>query len=175
MFDDSPKYYAPYEASVGSLWHLDLGPQDGSVVESGYEHVVDGGYQSHYFTVSTIETLTDFEHPVAGNRRWGIFADPDQPGEYCFYTMGVDRIWDDWFVLGDVLNQYALSQFSGFDQADKLWGSLQSKMASFIIDHGGHAEYYSKPSIIARPKWNDVSDYLKGSFDFAELKRRLGC
>lgn len=91
VFDDSPKYYAPYDASVGSLWHLVLGPYpglDGSVVESGYNHVVNGNYQSHYFTVSTMETVTDFEHPVAGNRRWGIFSDPDHPGEFNFYTMG---------------------------------------------------------------------------------------
>ena len=147
----NPLLFACEAASVGSLWHLDLGPQDGSVVESGYEHVVDGGYQSHYFTVSTMETLTDFEHPVAGNRRWGIFADPDHPGEYCFYTMGVDRIWDDWFSIGDWLNHNLNGELTGFQKADQLWQSLQSKMANFVIDNGGHAEYYSDHSITARP------------------------
>lgn len=75
IFDDSPKYYAPYEASVGSLWHLVLGgipTTDGSVVGSGYTRINQSGYQSHYFTISTLETITDFEHPLAGNRRWGF-------------------------------------------------------------------------------------------------------
>lgn len=26
-----------------------------------------------------METIKDFEHPVAENRRWGIFSDPDHP------------------------------------------------------------------------------------------------
>ena len=39
----------------------------------------------------------------------------------------------------------------------------------------GQAEFYSQRSIIARPKWSDVEDYLKGIIDFAELKAKLGC
>ncbi|HRN72744.1 MAG TPA: hypothetical protein PLM81_06430 [Ginsengibacter sp.] len=175
IFNDSLKFLAPYDSSIGSLWHLDLGAQEGSVVESGYNHIVDSNYQSHYFTISTIETVTDFEHPVAGNRRWGLFSDSRHQGEFTFYTIGVDRIWDNWFVLGDFVNQYVLGNLSGFQRADQLWSSLQSKMALFIIDHGGHAEYYSPPSIIARPKWKDVADYLKGTIDFLALKQKLGC
>lgn len=52
----------------------------------------------------------DFEHPVAGNRRFGIYSDPDRPGEFVFYTMGVDRIWDRGFDLFPMVrvrtNQY---------------------------------------------------------------------
>lgn len=147
---------------------------DGSVVEAGYNHVVDGSYQSHYFTVSTMETITDFEHPVAGNRRWGIFSDPDHLGEFDFYTMGVDRIWDQAFSFGDWVKERATKK-SGFDDADKLWSSLQSKMIKFISDNGGSASFYSTPKIVARPKWNDVEDYLKGCIDFPALKLKLGC
>lgn len=175
IFNDAQKCSAPYEASVGALWHLNLGGTDGSVVESGYENIVDGTYQSHYFTFTTMETITDFEHPVAGNRRWGIFSDPDRPGEFAFYTMGVDRVWDNWFVLGDIINRYALGDYSGFEKADQLWSSLQSKMAQFIVDNGGHAEYYSNRSIKARPKWKEVDKFLMGQFDYLELKRRPGC
>lgn len=50
-----------------------------------------------------LETVIDFEYPVAGNRCWGIFSDPDHPGEFVFYTMRVDRIWDGSFSFGDWL------------------------------------------------------------------------
>jgi len=125
LFIDTAKYFAPYEASVGSLWHLVLGWQpglDGSVIESGYTRYNSSGYQSNYFTVSTMETPLDFEHPVAGNRRFGIYSDPDHPGEFVFYTMGVDRIWDGGFNLGNNFKEL-ITKESGFDDADDLWSS----------------------------------------------------
>lgn len=121
-----------------------------------------------------METPLDFEHPVAGNRRWGIFSDPDNPGEFNFYTMGVDRIWDASFYLGDLIYKLTTKQ-SGFDKADKLWSSLQTKMIQFISDNGGSATYYSKKKIVARPKWNLVESNLRGETDFITLKGILGC
>jgi len=171
LFIDTAKYLAPYEASVGSLWHLDLGPlpgADGSVIESGYMRYNSGGYQSNYFTVSTMETPLDFEHPVGGNRRFGIYSDPDHPGEFVFYTMGVDRAWDWVFDVGN-------KPLRGFESADSLWTSLQNGMVNFIGDHGGVSSFYSNHNTIARPKWNDVEDYLMGTINFIELKTRLGC
>ena len=171
LFIDTIKYLAPYEASVGSLWHLDLGSlpgADGSVIESGYTRYNSGGYQTNYFTVSTMETPLDFEHPVAGNRRFGIYSDPDHPGEYVFYTMGVDRAWDWIFDGGN-------EPFGGFKRADSLWSSLQAGMIQFIQDHSGTASLYSSRNAIARPRWDDVEEYFKGNIDFPELKRRLGC
>lgn len=176
-FNDAAKYHAPYEASVGSLWHLKLGNgsgADGSVIESGYKRYNSAGYQMNYFTVSTMETPLDFEHPVAGNRRFGIYSDPDHPGEYVFYTMGVDRIWDRVFDFGDWLREQVFKK-TGFQDADSLWTSLQKGMIKFIQDQHGVASFYSNHQTIARPKWNDVEDYLKGNIDFPELKRRLGC
>lgn len=143
-------------------------------MESGYTRINQSGYQSHYFTISTLETITDFEHPLAGNRRWGIFSDSDHPGEFNFYTMGVDRIWDQAFSFGNWVKEHATKK-SGFDDADKLWSSLQQKMIQFIIDNGGQAGFYSKPRIIARPKWNQVERYLKGEIKFMALKEILGC
>ena len=171
LFIDTAKYLAPYEASIGSLWHLVLGNlpgADGSVIESGYTRYNSGGYQTNYFTVSTMQTPLDFEHPVAGNRRFGIYSDPDHPGEYVFYTMGVDRAWDLIFDKGNSL-------FKGFRSADSLWKSLQNGMIQFIQNHNGNATFYSNHNTIARPHWSDVEEYLKGNIDFMELKRRLGC
>ena len=177
LFIDTAKYLAPYEGSIGTLWHLDPGSlpgADGSVIESGYTQYNSSGYQSNYFTVSTMETPLDFEHPVAGNRRFGIYSDPDHPGEFVFYTMGVDRIWDDTFAFGNWFGGRATKE-SGFDAADDLWSSLQEGMIQFIQGNEGTSSYYSNHNSIARPKWKDVEKYLKEDFDFIELKRRLRC
>lgn len=172
-FNDVQKYIAPYEESVGTLWSLKLGGWnkpgiDGSVIESGYSRYNSGGYQTHNFTFSTMTTPLDFNHPVSGNRRFGIYSDPDHPGEFVFYTMGVDRTSDWFFDVGNNMTK-------GFESADSLWTSLQNGMAKFINDNTGTASFYSKAQIIARPKWDEVKEYLKGNIDFLELKRRLGC
>ena len=111
---------------------------------------------------------------VAGNRRFGIYSDPDHSGEYVFYTMGVDRAWDGTFNLGNIIFKLATKQ-SGFDKADELWSSLQSKMIQFIEHNGGSATHYSKQKIIARPKWVQVERYLKCEINFTTLKSMLGC
>lgn len=178
-FNDVQKYIAPFEESIGTLWSLKLGPEyvpgiDGSVIESGYSRYNSGGYETDYFTFSIMTTPLDFGHPVSSNRRFGIYSDPDHPGEFDFYTMGVDRIWDGTFAFGNWLKEKATKQ-NGFDEADKLWTSLQTKMIKFITDNGGSATYYSRPRIIARPKWDQVERFLKGEISFVTLKAILGC
>ncbi len=69
-----------------------------------------------------METPLNFEHPVSGNRRFGIYSDPDHPGEFVFYTMEVDRIWDGAFNFGDWLRELVVKK-TGFDDADNLWSS----------------------------------------------------
>ncbi len=115
-----------------------------------------------------MQTTLDLEHPVAGNRRFGIYSDPDHPGEFVFYTMGVDRAWDWIFDAGN-------KPLQGFESADSLWTSLQNGMIQFIKNNGGSASFYSNKNTIARPHWSDVEDFLMGKIDFPELKRRLGC
>lgn len=81
--------------------------------------------------------------------------------------MGVDRAWDWIFNAGN-------KPLNGVESADSLWTSLQDGMIQFIQNHGGLATFYSNHNTIARPKWSDVEEYLKGNIDFPELKRRLG-
>lgn len=126
------------------------------------------------FRVYTTETPLDFEHPVGGNRRFGIYSDPNHPGEFVFYTMGVDRIWDGTFAFGNWLKEQVTKE-SGFDAADPLWSSLQNGIIQFIQKKSGAASLYSKHNTIARPHWADVEEYLKDNIDFPELNRRLGC
>ena len=110
---------------------------------------------------------------VAGNRRFGIYSDPDHSGEYVFYTMGVDRIWDGTFSFVNWLKEQVTTD--GFEDADILWSSMQEGMIQYIHDNGGAASYYSNHNSVARPKWTDVEEYLKGHINFVELKGRLGC
>jgi len=166
-FNDITKFNSAYESSLGALVHIKM-LNDGSVILSDYNNNNTSGSEKHRFKFSTIETPLDYEHPVAGNREFGIYEDPTRPGEFTFYTMGVDRTWDITFASGNWTG-------AGFRSADKLWSNVQDKMIMFIKANGGQAEFYSQKSIIARPKWDDVKDYLYGNIDFATLKQRLGC
>ena len=64
----------------------------GTVVESGYTDQFDPVTNSIYdrFTFSTMHTPNDGDHPVSGNRRFGIYNDPN--GGYTFYVGGLDGI-----------------------------------------------------------------------------------
>jgi len=54
-----------------------------------------------------------FEQSIAAKRRFRSYSEPDHPGEYVFYTMGVDRAWD---LIFDKGNNF----ISGFAKADSL-------------------------------------------------------
>jgi len=113
-------------------------------------------------------TPMDINHPVSGNREFGIYNDQTRPGEFTFYTMGVDRTSDLMFRLLNSNNQV-------FDGGDALWSNIQKNMIQFIINNGGQAETYTPIQIIARPKYEDVKRFLRGEIDFPTLKTLLGC
>lgn len=178
QFDDCTKWNQPSGNSLGALNHIYIpGPSagpigtsnSGSVMISDYQHINNTtNSEQHYFKFSTLETPFDYEHPVAGNREFGIFSNSNTPGQYTFYTMGVDRIWDWITEFGNISNY-------GFIKADELWTNIQQNMITYISNNGGVATNYAQPKIVARPKWNDVKEFLLGHIDIAELKRRLGC
>ncbi|NNU33808.1 hypothetical protein HK413_06020 [Mucilaginibacter sp. S1162] len=110
----------------------------------------------------------DFNHPVSGNREFGVYPDPNNPGSYTFYTMGVDRT-SDWFF--STINTFN----TVFNGADQLWTAMQGNMINYINTHGGHAQYYGRKNYIARPNYNLVKDYLNGKISLAQLKSKIGC
>jgi hypothetical protein len=171
-FYDTARLNAFGVNSIGALIHIHM-TNDGSVIESDYYHNNTPGSEKHRFTFTTMATPLDFSHPVAGNREFGVYrsTDPLHPNEFVFYTMGVDRTSDWVFDLGN-------SMLNGFAKADQLWNSVQKNMINFINkpSSGGQAQYYGPPaSVKARPKWDDVKDYLKGLITWETLKQRLGC
>jgi len=111
----------------------------------------------------------DDNHPVSGNREFGIYNDPSRPGEYTFYTMGVDRISDWMFNLMNVPRNTI------FNGGDELWSNMQKNIVNYINHNGGRATYYSPSKITVYPQWENVKEYLYGRISFLELKKRIGC
>lgn len=66
---------------------------------------------------------------VTCNQNWGMFSNPNNQGEFIFYTIGVYniRIWNGSFSLGNSVKKFTTKQ-SGFDDVDNLWSSLQNGM-----------------------------------------------
>jgi hypothetical protein len=167
-------YNQPYQNSIGAVVNItdQMIPVvlhvSAAVIVSDYYISGVVGNEKARFKFATITAPVNGTHPVSGNREFGIFADTSHPGEYAFYTMGVDRVTD---ILGTIASATNL----GYERADKLWTRIQEQMAAFIIANGGEATFYTPKNIKARPKWDDVEQFLKGEIDFNELKRRLGC
>jgi hypothetical protein len=164
--DDTGKWNQQGKESIGAFVHIHL-LDDGTVVESDYQ----SNSNSAYFTFSTMISPMDGIHPVSGNRRFGVYADPNRPGEFTFYTMGVDRT-SDW--VRDIANTSIFGQ-QGFKAADALWSDIQKNMINKIKADGGQAQYYSEPNYIARPDYITVKDFLDGKISIEELKRKIGC
>jgi hypothetical protein len=141
--------------------------KNGSVIISKYTSSTD----NCQMIASTLNTPLDGNHPVSGNRSWGITQDSN--GGYNFYTSGVDRITTNLFEIGDNLASSLSS--SGFEKADILWRSLQTKMMMFINANGGNATYYSNNETILRPYWFTIKQYLRNEISLEQLRNLLGC
>jgi len=168
-FADTGRWYSPYESSAGAIVHLDIAGNDGSVILSRYRNQIGttGNYENHNFIFSTLNSPLDFSHPVAGNREFGIYNTPDNPNQYFFYTMGVDRI----------NNRYLDLFFSRtvFNGGDSLWTNAQREMIEFINQNGGSASLGNPLNIKARIDYSVIEMFLRKDIDFETLKLRLGC
>jgi len=154
--------FKPYDPASGKLWKsqkpidsvisIKLLQLFGKSVEKGSVVVSDSS--SDYWIFSTVRTSKDGWHPVSGNRQFGIEKGKGSKN-YVFYTKGADRVTT--FV-----DQTGQSLFSAvFSSADKLWVSMQKKIADYINANGGDAVVSTKTS--NRYKWDSVkkSPYFK--------------
>lgn len=89
-FADTARWNAFYDASVGAIVHIDISFNDGSVILSRYRNQIsiNSNYENHNFMFSTLNSPLDFDHPVAGNREFGIYNTVDNLNRYFFYAMG---------------------------------------------------------------------------------------
>lgn len=137
---------------TGAIIGIDIpGPNNGSVIVS----------QSNPtgWTFTTINDPRYQDHPVSGNRDFGYEQNSD--GSYTFFTRGVDRITN-W----DISLIQAVTQFP-FNQADALWMSFQSKIATFINLNQGNAVVNAP--VKHRPDWALVKQVINGQKPISQL------
>lgn len=171
--DDYMLFHSGFESSLGALVSIDLNwIEKGSVILSEYYRTGPNpstGTEKSRFKYTTMATPFDWNHPVAGNREFGIFKDPNNPNEYCFYTMGVDR------ASGPV---YSLFENRILNGGHAVWSDIRNNMIEFINSNGGVAGAYTlgtDGTLQARPNYLEVQNYLFGHQTWDELRIALGC
>lgn len=162
--NDNNLFNSSFENSLGAVIHISMA-DDGSVIQSEYMR----NQQTHTFRFkfTTMTTPKDGEHPVAGNREFGIFPDPS--GGYCFYTMGVDRTWT---ASATLFNFIADGAFEG---ADALWTNILGNVKNFVNSHSGNGNFYNPQYRTFRPKWDALQAFLKGTITLQQLKALNHC
>ena len=139
---------------LGAFVHITIPLNSGTVITSGYNS------QAWIFT--TVDVPWDDQHPVSGNRLFGYYMEGNT---MYIYSRGVDR-----FTF-NFLN-YSATWFAegiGFNKADDLWSSFQTKISQFVNNGGGQSSII--PSVKYRPNWITIRDYMKGKVTL----NSLGC
>lgn len=88
-------------------------------------------------------------HPVSGNRAFGYYVSEN---EWKFYTIGADRAtrsMDEFWGI-------PTAREIGFQQAEKLWKSFQTKVVDFVNAHEGQAKVDTVNSKSERFDWNQI-------------------
>jgi hypothetical protein len=156
------------------LWHGT--PPMASIIQidmyNEYGYIDDGSvicsdYTGDSWTFSTIKCPADFQHPVAGNRRFAIEQLPD--GSYEIYTSGVDRIMGSADLILLALTEVAeYNPF--FDSGDKLWSSFQDSVSAYVNDYGGESSIPEKRNSGTRVDYYKIDEFLKGEIGLLELR-----
>jgi hypothetical protein len=130
--------------------------------------VICSDYTGNSWTFSTIKCPADFQHPVAGNRRFAIEQLPD--GSYEIYTSGVDRIMgsaDEVLAnIVDIPSGYNII----FDNGDKLWSSFQDKVSAYVNDYGGESTIPEIRNSGTRVDYYKIDEFLQGEIGLLELR-----
>ncbi len=182
-YDDSPNnglndqqmFGYGYGSSLGALAHFHNNLpysngfiyDDGSVIESGYSTTMD----YTYWIYTTIKTPLDGDHPVSGNRMFGIQSDTVNGG-YMLYLMGVDRVTGNFVstvnsMLGAIV----------FNNADNWWNSIIAGTKNYINAHSGNSTLYSNNGVITkRIDWNgSFGQFLQKQLTLAQFKAISNC
>jgi len=141
---------------LGAFIHITIPGNDGTVITSGFN--------SQAWVFTTVDIPWDDQHPVSGNRLFGYYMDGNS---MYLYSRGVDR-----FTF-NLLNYSATwtAEGIGFNKADDLWSSFQTKIADYVNKPGSGGNASIIPSVKYRPSWINIRNYIKGK---ATLNS-LGC
>ncbi|WP_420573042.1 hypothetical protein [Kordia sp.] len=137
-----------------ALLTIDIPVDEGTVIISDYS--------DSNFTVITLETPWDSEHPVSGVRDFGFTQ--TNWGSYVFYSRAVDRMANG---LDYAVANSPIPNDVAFFGSDALWESFQEKMITFVNENGGNAQMDFKESY--RPSWEKIKKVLRGEISIDEL------
>lgn len=127
-------------APVGAIMQFNI-PKWG-VEEQAAVVVSKSTSSSWIFTPVTIGFAFPGEHPVSGNREFGLLS--KQGLATRIYTRGADRAIDMLLPPEDEV----------YEGADSLWKSFQQLVAQYVNDNGGKALVGKR--VVKRPLWSEV-------------------
>jgi hypothetical protein len=124
------------------------------------------GQTDSHFTYSTVTSPEDGEHPVSGNRTFGIQTDPVNGG-YTFYISGVDRATNGLFNLG--------ADVFGWSSASSLWQNVMANVQSYVTDNGGTSGNYPNGFLDTVQDYDNMKGFLDGTDSLEQEMAALGC
>lgn len=129
LVDGKAATFEPYESADGPRWlsdnpvgavvYITIPWDDGAVVVSRADELS--------WTFSTVRTDRSGGHPISGNRQFGVRRSGD---EHVLYARGADR------PSGLHTSTLSGTTFAG---GERLWLSLQQRVAAWINSHDGQA------------------------------------
>ena len=143
---------------LGTVLSIDIPIDNGSVILSDYDH--------RHWTFSTIQDRLNGAHPVSGNRSFEYsyfpanFLGNGLPEQFLFGVTGADRINYRAAELAGLIRSGTLNPASAFQfsAGDRLWTSMQNRIAAFVNSHGGTAQVQAPT--MNRPNWQAVRTAL---------------
>jgi hypothetical protein len=143
---DATDWAAGGAAPLGSLMVFKI-PAGGVFQEQGA--VVTSASTPTMWVFSPVKIGLSFpgEHPVSGNREFGIRSIGE--GKYEIYTRAADRARDK--IVQAIPGPGEDVVFRG---ANKLWQSWQARVVDYVKANGGSAT--AAPPVIHRPSWTEV-------------------
>ena len=140
--------FSEYSASDLKAWNSDnfLGVTMRFDVYLGPINAEDMSVVSTYvgknnWVFSPVSTFFDQEHPLAGNRQFGLTTNSN--GTYTFFTRGIDKTWG----VGDTMLDNVI-----FNGAVDLWQSVMFNMNQYINQNGGDSSIGSSTHKLVKEK-----------------------
>lgn len=143
---------------LGSLIHIDITPDDGTVICSGFS--------TNAWIFSTIKAPLGWSydgiHPVSGNRVFSYYMDGST---MYIYTRGVDRTS---YINNDNTPKINyIMESVAFAGADRLWSGMQDKLSAYVNNKGGSSIPITP--IKYRPNYEAIKKYLKGQIPLSSV------
>lgn len=143
---------------LGSLIHIDITPDDGTVICSGFS--------TNAWIFSTIKAPLGWSydgiHPVSGNRVFSYYMDGST---MYIYTRGVDRTS---YINNDNTPKINyIMESVAFAGADRLWSGMQDKLSAYVNNKVGSSIPITP--IKYRPNYEAIKKYLKGQIPLSSV------